>query len=171
MSKGSRQRIRVNEEIRCYEVRVIGFDGQVGVKKIDDALSMASDEGLDLVEVDPNAKPPVCKIMNFGKFKYEEKKKANIAKKKQKVVELKEVKMRPKTDEHDFRFKLNHVRRFLGDGNKAKVTVRFRGRENAHPEVAVRLLGRVVEEIGDIAVVEQGNKMEGRAMTIVLAPC
>ena len=112
------------------EVRVIGQEGkQLGIYPIQEALSIAQDEGLDLVEINPKANPPVCRIMDFGKFKYEQKKQANLAKKKQKIIEVKEVKMRPKTDEHDFNFKLKHITRFLSEGNKAKVTIRFRGRE------------------------------------------
>ena len=157
--------------IRRPEVRVINPDGkQLGIYPIHQALSIAADLGLDLVEINPKANPPVCRIMDFGKFKYEQKKQANLARKRQKVIEIKEVKMRPKTDEHDFQFKLKHIRRFLDDGNKAKVTIRFRGRELAHPEMAAKLLDRVVEEISDVGEVEQSYRFEGRTMTMVLAP-
>jgi translation initiation factor IF-3 len=157
--------------IRRPEVRVINPDGkQLGVYPIHQALSIAADLGLDLVEINPKTNPPVCRIMDFGKFKYEQKKQANIAKKKQKIIEVKEVKMRPKTDSHDFDFKVKHIRRFLDDGNKAKVTIRFRGREMAHPEVAARLLDRVIAEIKDIGEIEQSYRMEGRTMTMVIAP-
>jgi len=157
--------------IRRPEVRVINPDGQqLGIYPIRQALSIAQELGLDLVEINPKAEPPVCRIMDFGKFKYEQKKQANAAKKKQKVIEVKEVKMRPKTDQHDFDFKMKHVRRFLEEGNKAKITIRFRGREMAHPEVAAALLDRVVQELGDEAVVEQSYKMEGRTMTMILGP-
>jgi translation initiation factor IF-3 len=153
------------------EVRVINPEGkQLGIYPIHQALSIAQELGLDLVEINPKSNPPVCRIMDFGKFKYEQKKQANLAKKKQKVIEVKEVKMRPKTDDHDFNFKLKHIVRFLGEGNKAKVTIRFRGREIAHPETAARVLDRVIEEVGDMAVVEQPYRMEGRTMTMVLAP-
>ena len=157
--------------IRRPEVRVINPDGkQLGVYPIHQALSIAADLGLDLVEINPKANPPVCRIMDFGKFKYEQKKQANLAKKKQKIIEVKEVKMRPKTDSHDFAFKVKHIRRFLDDGNKAKVTIRFRGREMAHPEMAAKLLDRVIEEIKDIGEIEQSYRMEGRTMTMVIAP-
>ena len=157
--------------IRRPEVRVINPEGQqLGIYPIHQALAIASELGLDLVEINPKADPPVCRIMDFGKFKYEQKKQANLARKKQKVIELKEVKMRPKTDDHDFDFKVRHVRRFIGEGNKAKITIRFRGREMAHPETAARQLDRVLEEVKDIAEVEQPYRMEGRTMTMVLAP-
>ncbi len=153
------------------EVRVINPDGQqLGIYSIGQALIFAQEAGLDLVEINPKANPPVCRIMDFGKFKYEQKKQANIAKKKQKVIEVKEVKMRPKTDDHDFAFKVKHILRFLADGNKAKVTIRFRGREIAHPETAARVLNRVIEETGEFAIVEQPYRLEGRAMTMILAP-
>jgi len=150
---------------------VINPEGQqLGIYPISQALAFAQEAGLDLVEINPKANPPVCRIMDFGKFKYEQKKQANLAKKKQKVIEVKEVKMRPKTDDHDFAFKLKHVIRFLADGNKAKVTIRFRGREIAHPETAARVLDRVIQEVGELGVVEQPYRMEGRTMTMILAP-
>jgi len=153
------------------EVRVINPEGQqLGIYPISQALAFAQEAGLDLVEINPKANPPVCRIMDFGKFKYEQKKQANLAKKKQKIIEVKEVKMRPKTDDHDFNFKLKHIIRFLADGNKAKVTIRFRGREIAHPETAARVLDRVIAEVGELAVVEQPYRMEGRTMTMILAP-
>ena len=157
--------------IRRPEVRVINPEGkQLGIYPIHQALAIAADLGLDLVEINPKANPPVCRIMDFGKFKYEQKKQANLARKKQKVIEVKEVKMRPKTDDHDFDFKVKHIKRFLEDGNKAKVTIRFRGREMAHPEMAAKLLDRVVEETKELGFVEQAYHMEGRTMTMVLAP-
>jgi len=157
--------------IRRPEVRVINPDGQqLGIYPVRQALTIAQELGLDLVEINPKADPPVCRIMDYGKFKYEQKKQANLAKKRQKVVEVKEVKMRPKTDDHDFNFKLKHVLRFLEDGNKAKITIRFRGREMAHPETAARQLDRVIEAVGDLAVVEQPYRMEGRTMTMIIAP-
>lgn len=171
MGKNSRGSVRVNGDIRCYEVRVIGSDGvQVGVVRLAEAMRLADESGLDLVEVGADSKPPVCKIMDFGKFKYEQKKQMNRAKKNQKTIEVKEIKLRPKTDVHDFEVKLKHIRRFLGDGNKAKVTVRFRGREMAHPHIARDMLDRIAEEVKSVAVVEQKSMMEGRAMTMVLAP-
>lgn len=150
---------------------MINPDGQMlGVQAIHQALAIAKELELDLVEVNPKSDPPVCRIMDFGRYKYEKKKQDNIAKKKRTEIELKEVKMRPKTDEHDYNFKMRHVRRFLNDGNKAKVTIRFRGREMAHPEVARGIFDRIIEESSDIAVVEQPYRMEGRAMHIILAP-
>jgi translation initiation factor IF-3 len=153
------------------EVRVINPEGQqLGIYPIGQALTFAQEAGLDLVEINPKANPPVCRIMDFGKFKYEQKKQANLAKKKQKVIEVKEVKMRPKTDDHDFAFKVKHIIRFLLEGNKAKVTIRFRGREIAHPETAARVLDRVIQDVGEIGCVEQPYRLEGRAMTMILAP-
>ncbi len=157
--------------IRRAEVRVINPEGQqLGIYPIRQAIAIAEEIGLDLVEINPRAEPPVCRIMDFGKFKYEQKKQANAAKKKQKVIEVKEIKFRPKTDSHDFDFKMKHVKRFIEEGNKAKITIRFRGREMAHPEVAARLLDRVVAEVKDMVVVEQSYRMEGRTMTMILAP-
>lgn len=157
--------------IRRPEVRVINPEGQqLGIYPIHQALAIASDLGLDLVEINPKANPPVCRIMDFGKFKYEQKKQANIARKRQKVIEIKEVKMRPKTDEHDFDFKVKHICRFLDEGNKAKVTIRFRGREMAHPEMAAKLLDRVIEAVATVGIVEQPYRLEGRTMTMILAP-
>lgn len=136
----------------------------------DEALSIAQERSLDLVEVAPNAKPPVCKIMDYGKFKYQQTKKASIAKKKQKVVLLKEVKFRVKTDDHDFNFKVEHIRRFLDHGDKSKVTIMFRGREASHSELGLKILERVIEILAEEAVVEQAPRMEGRNMHMTLAP-
>jgi translation initiation factor IF-3 len=152
-------------------VRVVGSAGeQLGVLSIEAALEKAGTEGLDLVEVNPMAKPPVCKIMDYGKFKYEEKKKANEAKKKQVVVKLKEVKLRPKTEDHDYDFKVRNVKSFLEEGNKAKVTIMFRGREITHRELGQRLLDDVVSDVKEVGVVEQAPRMEGRQMFMILAP-
>jgi translation initiation factor IF-3 len=152
-------------------VRVVGPAGeQLGVLTIEAALAAAGEAGFDLVEVNPMAKPPVCKIMDYGKFKYEEKKKASEAKKKQVVVHLKEVKLRPKTEEHDYDFKVRNVKRFLEEGNKARVTIMFRGREITHKELGQALLDDVVKDTKDIAVVEQTPRMEGRQMFMILAP-
>jgi len=152
-------------------VRVVGAAGeQLGVLTIEAALEKAGESGLDLVEVNPMAKPPVCKIMDYGKFKYEEKKKASEAKKKQVVVHLKEVKLRPKTEEHDYDFKVRNVKRFLEEGNKARVTIMFRGREITHKELGQALLDDVVKDTKDIAVIEQTPRMEGRQMFMILAP-
>lgn len=150
---------------------MINHEGQMlGIYPIHQALQISDEIGLDLVEVNPKADPPVCRIMDFGKFKYEQKKKAAEARKHQKQIEIKEVKMRPKTDEHDLDFKLKHVKRFLEEGNKAKITIRFRGREIAHPETAVKLLERIIEFTKEQAVIEQPYRIEGRAMTMLLAP-
>lgn len=142
----------------------------LGVLETPDAQRMARDAGLDLVEVNPKAYPPVCKIMDFGKFKYEEAKRSREAKKRQSQVELKEIKLRPKTDDHDLGFKLKHVRRFLEDGNKVKITCRFRGREITHPETAQAQLDYIRDNAQDLAVVEVAPRMEGRTMTLILAP-
>jgi translation initiation factor IF-3 len=150
---------------------VIGAEGeQLGILSIDQALARAQEAGMDLVEVSPMAKPPVCKIMDYGKFKYEAKKKANEARKKQVVVRLKEVKLRPKTEEHDYEFKVNNIRRFLSDGDKARVTIMFRGREITHKDIGQRILSEVMTDLKDIAVMEQAPRMEGRQMFMILAP-
>lgn len=162
---------RVNHRIRVPQVRVVAADGSMlGVLDTHEAQRMAREQGLDLVEVNPKAYPPVCKIMDFGKFKYEEKKRTNEAKKRQAIVELKEIKLRPKTDVHDLEVKINHARRFLEEGNKVKITCRFRGREITHPEAAEKQLMAVVERTRDLAVVELTPRMEGRNMTLVMAP-
>lgn len=137
---------------------------------VDEAMSHAEEFGLDLVEVSPNADPPVCKILDYGKFKYEAQKKKNEAKKKQKVIEVKEIKMRPNIDEHDYQTKMRSVNRFLGDGDKVKLTMRFRGREMAHQELGLNVLKRVQEEIAEVAKVEAHPKLEGRQMIMVVAP-
>lgn len=150
---------------------MIGADGKMmGVMNTDDARRMARDLDLDLVEVNPKASPPVCKIMDFGKFKYEEKKKQADARKRQTQIALKEIKLRPKTDDHDVAFKVKHVRRFLEEGNKVKLTVRFRGREITHPETAQRQIDIIVSEVDDVGTVETSPRLEGRTMTAILAP-
>jgi translation initiation factor IF-3 len=152
-------------------VRVIGNNGdQLGVLPVDEALAMAQEQGLDLVEVAPLARPPVVKIMDYGKFKFEQAKAARAAKKKQHVIHLKEVKYRPGIDDHDFDFKTRHAREFLTDGNKVKVTMMFRGRQMAHTELGRDVLDRVAAELKDIGKIEQDPKLEGRNMTMVLAP-
>src|SRR5262249_55047467 len=149
-----------NRRIRAREVRVIGPEGeQLGVLPIEGALARAQEEGLDLVEISPMAKPPVCKIMDYGKFKYEAKKKASEAKKKQVVVHLKEVKLRPKTDEHDYDTKIKNVRRFLETGDKARITIMFRGREITHKEIGQQILMKIVEDLKDVGVIEQAPRM------------
>ena len=153
------------------EVRVIGQEGaQLGVIPTSDALQMAEEQGLDLVEVAPNEKPPVCRIMDYGKYKYQQSKRLQQAKKKQKVILVKEIKLRPKTEEHDYNFKSQHVRRFLQDGHKAKVTIVFRGREMAHTELGRRILDRMAGELEDVSTIEQIPKQEGRNLAMVLSP-
>lgn len=157
--------------IRVREVRVVSEDGeQLGVMATPEALQLAEEKGLDLVEVAPNERPPVCRFMDYGKYKYQRSKRQQQAKKKQKVILVKEIKLRPKTEEHDYQFKTQHVRRFLQDGQKAKVTIVFRGREMAHTELGRRILDRVMVDMEEVATVEQMPKQEGRNMTMVLAP-
>lgn len=152
-------------------MRVIGAEGeQVGVFATDSALEMASEAGLDLVEISPNADPPVCRIMDYGKFKFEQSKKAQVAKKKQKQTQVKEIKFRPGTDVGDYQVKLRNLIRFLQDGDRVKVTLRFRGREMAHQELGRDLLNRVKEDLDEFATVEQFPKMEGRQMVMVMSP-
>jgi translation initiation factor IF-3 len=162
---------RINIEINAPEVRLIGANGeQVGVVPIAQALKMAEEAEVDLVEIAPLAKPPVCKLMDYGKFKYREAKKAHEAKLKQKQIHVKEVKFRPGTDEGDYKIKLRNLIKFLEEGDKAKVTLRYRGREMAHQEFGVRLIERVKLDLDPYAVVEQFPKMEGRQLIMVLAP-
>ncbi len=142
----------------------------MGVLAIDQALSLAEEHGLDLVEVSPNSEPPVCRIMDYGKYKYQQAKRASEAKKKQVKVEIKEVKMRPKTEEHDFLFKMKHARRFLEEGNKVKLTIMFRGRENAHPEQGMQQLEKAIEALKDIGQVEAQPSKMGRFMTMMVGP-
>jgi len=163
--------IRVNHRIRVPEVRVVLDDGsQLGVMPTSEALKAAEGRGLDLVEVNPKSVPPVCKILDFGRYKYEEKKRASDAKRKQTVVELKEVKLRPKTDDHDLQVKVRAARRFLESGNKVKFTVRFRGREITHPQRAQMQLDWLIEQLIDLANVEQRPQMEGRTMSAIVGP-
>lgn len=161
----------MNGEINAPEVRLVGEEGeQLGIVSVNAALNMAEEAGLDLVEIAPMAKPPVCKLMDFGKFKYQEQKKAHEARLKQKQVQVKEVKLRPGTDENDYQIKLRNLKRFLEDGDKCKVTLRFRGREMAHQEFGLRQLERVKTDLEEIGQVEQMPKMEGRQMIMVIAP-
>lgn len=163
---------RINEEIRVKEVRLIDQDGeQAGIVSIQQALEMAEQAELDLVEISPNAEPPVCRIMNYGKFLYEKSKTAKEQKKKQKVVQVKEIKFRPGTDEGDYQVKLRSLIRFLEDGDKAKITVRFRGREMAHQDIGFDVLERVKNDLAEISIVESApGKLEGRQAVMVLAP-
>ncbi len=162
---------RVNREIDARSIRLVGADGEmIGVVTLREGLTLAEESGLDLVEVSPNAEPPVCKILDFGKFKYESQKKKNEARKKQKVIEVKEVKLRPSIDDNDYNVKMRNMRKFLEEGDKVKVTLRFRGRELAHQDIGVRVLERVRTELEDLGKVEQMPRMEGRQMVMVIAP-
>ena len=167
----TREGPRVNEFITVPEVRVVGPDGEMeGVMSVAAAREVAADHGLDLVEVSPNADPPVCKVLDYGKFKYEAQKKANIARKKQKTIDLKEIKMRPNIDTHDYDVKMRSIFKFIAEGDKVKVTLRFRGREMAHQELGMNVLNRVRADVDEVAKIEQFPKMEGRMMTMVMAP-
>ncbi len=162
---------RVNEEIRVPQVRLIDQDGEmIGVMSARDALMRAYDAGLDLLEISPNAVPPVVKILDYGKYKYEQQKKANEARKKQKIVEIKEVKVRPNIDDHDYDVKMRAMKSFIGEGDKVKVTLRFRGREMAHQDLGIRVLERIRNELGETIKVEQMPRLENRQMIMVLAP-
>jgi len=163
--------LRINHRIRVPEIRVIGDDGgQLGILPTHEALRMAEEKGLDLVEISPRAFPPVCRIMDYGKYKYEQSKKKQQAKKHASTVEIKEIKFRPKTEEHDMDFKVKHVRRFVEGGNKVRLVVVFRGREITHPQTGMNVLNRVVEATTDIASVEVTPNMEGRRMVMIIAP-
>ncbi len=167
----SREGPRVNEAIETDKVRLIDAAGDnVGVVSLDQALEIAYAANLDLVEVSPHADPPVCKVLDFGKYKYEEQKRKNEARKKQKTIEIKEIKMRPNIDVHDYDVKMRSIQRFIGEGDKVKVTMRFRGREMAHQDLGMKVLERVRGDLDELAKVEQFPKMEGRQMTMVMAP-
>ncbi|MBL4639531.1 MAG: translation initiation factor IF-3 [Kordiimonadaceae bacterium] len=162
---------RVNGAITSDKVRLIGAEGENhGVVAVADAIVIAKDSGLDLVEISPNAEPPVCKVLDFGKYKYEAQKKANLARKKQKTQDVKEIKMRPGIDVHDYDVKLKKVHQFIDNGDKVKMTIRFRGREMAHQELGMAVLKRVAEEMKETAKVEAHPKLEGRQMIMVLSP-
>ena len=162
---------RVNEEIRIPQVRLIDQDGEMqGVLTVREAMQRAFAVGLDLVEISPNADPPVCKILDFGKFKYEQQKKKNEAKKKQKVIEIKEIKVRPNIDENDYQVKMRAMKSFIDEGDKVKVTLRFRGREMAHQDIGVRVLERIRAEMDTTSKVEQMPRLENRQMVMVLSP-
>ena len=167
----AREGPRINDEINVVRVRLVDERGNmVGIVGRNEALAMASDVGLDLVEVAPNADPPVCKILDFGKYKYEEQKKKNEARKKQKTIEVKEIKLRPSIDDHDYDVKVRSMVKFIEEGDKVKVTMRFRGRELAHQELGMDVLVRVKDDLEEIAKVEQMPRMEGRQMTMVMSP-
>ena len=162
---------RINGEIRVPEVRLLGLEGeQLGIVKAFDAVRMAEEAEVDLVEIAPNAEPPVCRLMDYGKFKYQEQKRQAEARAKQKIIQVKEVKFRPATDEGDYQVKLRNLKRFLDEGDKAKVTLRFRGREMAHQELGMRVLERVRDDLTEMAIVEAMPKLEGRQRVMVLAP-
>jgi translation initiation factor IF-3 len=162
---------RINDRIRVPEVRVIAEDGeQLGIMNTRDAVRVARDQGLDLVEVAPNAQPPVCRIIDYGKFQYEAKKKANEAKKKQVIITVKEVKFRPGTDDHDYNFKMKHAREWLEDGDKVKATIFFRGREITHRELGAELLTRLERDLSDLGEVEARPRMEGNQMFLIFSP-
>tara|TARA_A100001011_G_scaffold355298_1_gene398380 strand:+ start:492 stop:1037 length:546 start_codon:yes stop_codon:yes gene_type:complete len=162
---------KANERIRALDVQVIGSDGKnLGSMQINKAIELAKQEGLDLIEISPNANPPVCKIMDMGKYKYDLQKKANQAKKKQKIVSLKEIKLRPGTETHDYNFKIKNAKKFITKGDKVKFTVKFKGREMQHTELGKKLMNRIIEETKDIAKVESQPKFEGRQMVMIIQP-
>jgi translation initiation factor IF-3 len=165
------RKTRINDRIRAREIRVIGSTGtQLGIMTPEAAMKVAGEEGLDLVEVAPEANPPVCRIMDFGKYRYQLNKKAQESRKKQKVIVVKEVKFRPKTDEHDYQFKRNNISRFISKENKVKVSVMFRGRENQHREIGHRILERIKSELQEVAIVESGPRTEGPFLYMMMAP-
>ncbi|NBQ74331.1 MAG: translation initiation factor IF-3 [Acetobacteraceae bacterium] len=167
----AREGPRINDEIRVPQVRLIDDAGEmIGIMSAREALIRAYDVGLDLVEISPNAVPPVCKILDYGKYKYEQQKKANEARKKQKVVEIKEIKVRPNIDDHDYEVKMKQMKNFIGEGDKVKVTLRFRGREMAHQELGVKVLERIRSDLIELVKVEQMPKLENRQMVMVVAP-
>ena len=162
-------RLRINERIRVREIRVIDDAGQqLGIMPPPQALILAKQKGLDLVEISPNAVPPVCRIMDYGKYQYQEQKRAREAKRHQKIIEVKEIKFRPKVDEHDYQFKKHHIERFIEDGDKVKATIFFRGREMAHPEIGHRILMRLIEDLADVAIAESMPRQEGNQMHTIL---
>ena len=162
---------KANEKIRAIDVQVIGSDGNnLGTLPLNKAIQIAKDEGLDLIEISPNANPPVCKIMDMGKYKYDLQKKANVAKKKQKTVSLKEIKLRPGTDVHDYNFKIKNARKFIEKGDKVKFTVKFKGREMQHTQLGKNLMNKIIEETKDIGKIESHPKFEGRQMVMIIQP-
>ncbi len=162
---------RANERIRALDVQVIGSDGgNLGTMPLKRAVDLAKQEGLDLIEISPNASPPVCKIMDMGKYKYDLQKKANLARKKQKIVSLKEIKLRPGTETHDYNFKIKNAKKFIVKGDKVKFTVKFKGREMQHTNLGKELMSRIIEETKDIAKVESEPKFEGRQMVMIIQP-
>ncbi len=162
---------KANERIKALDVQVIGSDGNnLGVMQIKQAINLAREEGLDLIEISPNANPPVCKIMDMGKYKYDQQKKANQAKKKQKIVSLKEIKLRPGTEIHDYNFKIKNAKKFITKGDKVKFTVKFKGREMQHVELGKNLMNRIIQDTKDVGKVETHPKFEGRQMVMIIQP-
>ncbi|PXX45688.1 MULTISPECIES: translation initiation factor IF-3 [Aquitalea] len=171
MAIAQEREARINGEITAREIRLVGMEGeQIGVVGLREAMALAEENDVDLVEISPTAQPPVCKLMDYGKFKYEQSKKRHEAKQKQKQVQIKEIKFRPGTDDGDYNVKLRNLARFLNDGDKAKITLRFRGREMAHQDIGLALLKRVEADLAEIATVEQFPKLEGRQMVMMIAP-
>lgn len=171
MNRIAKETVGINWGIRAPEVRVIDSEGkQVGILSLKEAMKLAEEQGLDLVEVAHNATPPVCRIMNYGKYKYQQSKRTHEARKHQTVIQIKEVKLRPRTEDHDLEFKLRHAKRFLEEGNKVKISVLFRGREMAYPEFGKEILNRFIEGVKELMVVEQPPRMEGRNMVTILTP-
>jgi translation initiation factor IF-3 len=165
------QRVRINEQIKVPEVRLIGPDGQqIGVLPIREALAFAAEAHLDLVEVAPQATPPVCRVMDYGKFKYQQSKKQQEARRRQTTIQVKEIKVRPKIEEHDMAFKLRNTRRFLEEGDKVKISVIFRGREIAHTDRGFKLLAQMTEALADVGTVEQNPRLEGRNLSMIVTP-
>ncbi len=161
----------MNKEIKAASVRVIDFEGkQLGIMTFQDALREANDAGLDLVEVSPTSSPPVCRIMDYGKFRYQQSKKLQVAKKHQATVQLKEIRLRPKTEEHDLQVKLRHIRRFLEESNKVKVSMMFRGREIAYTELGRKVMNELLKALEDVGTIDQHPKLEGRNMVMIVAP-
>ncbi|KPU82104.1 translation initiation factor IF-3 [SAR11 cluster bacterium PRT-SC02] len=162
---------RANEKIRALDVQVINSEGKnLGVLPLNKAVSIAKEEGLDLIEISPNANPPVCKIMDMGKYKYDLQKKANLAKKNQKVILLKEIKLRPVTEIHDYNFKIKNAKKFISKGDKVKFTIKFKGREMQHLDIGKNLMNRIIDDTKDIAKVETQPKFEGKQMTMIIQP-
>ena len=167
----SNDNVRINYRIRAREVRVIGADGsQLGIMETKAAIQLAESQGLDLAEIAPTSNPPVCKILDYGKYKYQLKKKQKQSKKNQVIILLKEVQFRPQTDQHDVDFKVNHIKRFLGEGNKVKVSVRFRGREATHVDLGHVLIKQIIDMVGASGIVEQNPKMEGKVLSLIFGP-
>jgi translation initiation factor IF-3 len=165
------QRVRINEQIRVPEVRLIGPDGeQIGIMPVREALAQAGEAHLDLVEVAPQANPPVCRIMDYGKFKYQQSKKQAEARRRQTTIQVKEIKVRPKIEEHDMGFKLKNSRRFLSEGDKVKISVIFRGREIAHTDRGLKILAQMAEALAEVGTIEQAPKLEGRNMSMIVSP-